>query len=225
MPVRGLWITLLSLASLAAKENEPTTLSMPADGFAAIHTLTLTAGAICRKLDRFDSPEPLAWHTKPAWQALYLEGVPTEKPAPNATACQRAISQRTLVGPLRKGTWQIYGASAKVGKILAYAQRREIKAENGVFLFTVEKAAVLAVEIHHFGNNTGRCREFVPMSLTLKPDQTIVVTLKPLPLQINEGGVCRAMPQTHANATLEIAPGSYKLTGATPQKVTLYAAE
>lgn len=210
---------------MLAEEKE---IPMEKDGFAAVTTLSFSNGQICRKLDTLKSPRPIAWHRKPAWNAVYLgqETESLEGGSVKSQGCQTAIIQRTLVGPLKKGGWKFYGAnSLELEKTVTFTGQRELKSTGEVYAFTLEKPAVLSAEAGRLGNKSGRCREFVPLQLSViagGKTKEIRAELGENPQPPRAGGVCRAMPQTFAHGAIEIAPGSYRIDNKDIKRVTLF---
>lgn len=215
----------LSTSVTLAHEKE---IPMENDGFVLITTHSFSNGQVCRKLDTLRSLQPIAWHLKPAWNSVYL-GNAAESPedtSQKSQSCQTAIIQRTLVGPLKKGSWKLYGPkSVKLEKTVTYSQQRELKRNGEAYAFTIEKPAILSAEAGRFGNTSGRCREFVPLRLSIaESGKTLEIRaeLGENPQPPREGGICRAMPQTSARAAIEIAPGSYRMDNKDIKRVTLF---
>lgn len=198
-----------------------------------VHTLTLTGGKICRKLDRVFLSEGLPWHIRPEWNAIYLTPAANNENIPAPQSCQRSVSQATLIGPLQKGKWQLFGVeSGSLGKHIAFTGRRNIEKNGDAYEFSTDISAVLLAGAHHSGNTTGACREFVPLRLTLaetKSDNTKktirAVLLPPPPPRERNHGVCRALPQTSGQAAIEIPPGNYRLIGEFIRSVEIYTQE
>jgi hypothetical protein len=225
----------ICLFALQAKESEFT---LESDGFAVVETFSLTRGNICRKLDRHVSAIPLAWYTRDEWKAIYLmereakDSKEQEKIAGTSAsaACQIRISRRTIVGPLRKGKWQIYGGnSAMEIKALPFGAALIVKAENSSYAFNTDKPVVIAALVQFYHNLTGGCREYVPLIFTpLKEKSTADLQI----LEVRAGkeyrlgagrGLCRALPQTIGHGAIELQPGNYRLIGADLKRVVVYA--
>ncbi len=217
---------------IAAKESD---FLMENDGFAVIHTFTLTGGKICRKLDRYASPDPVAWNIRSEWNSIHLGPADDTGKNPSVTTglsggCQRGISQSTLVGPLKKGKWKIHSTSSvSIGKTVAFSERREIREEKKQWIFNVEKPAIASVLVYYFSNTTGQCREFVPLIMRVEAgkdaqaENTVHVSPGVLrSIDISRSERCRAMPQTIAEGTLEIMPGKYRVSGNDIKRVSLY---
>lgn len=87
MRMRAFLLFFCSMA-ISAKESDFT---LQADGFAVeLHTFTLTPGQICRKLDRFDFPQPRAWYTRDTDQTIYLV-----EDAPGTATPQKEFSAKS----------------------------------------------------------------------------------------------------------------------------------
>lgn len=211
---------------------QPPAVDLGEDGFVLIHTFTLTGGKICRKLDRILLPEGMPWHIRPEWHAIYLSP-PAVAANLTPAGCQRGISQETLVGPLQKGKWQIFGVEeAVVGQRIAFTHREIIQKQGDAFEFATTMPAVLLAGAHENGNTTGACREFVPMRLEIEKTKTdtgrkmIRARLMPPPVPLESPRqVCRALPQTIAQEAIEIPPGKYRLTGTGLYRVEIYTQE
>jgi hypothetical protein len=199
-----------------AKNN---TVTMTGDGFALVQTLVVTNGRICRKLDRHSAPFPLAWHLKPAWNAIYLE-IP-ELDLIKSTICQQAISQETLVGPLAKGTWQIY-TGARISRIrtATFTGKKEIRPEKGKYTLTTTGGIIAITAGFHGGS--GPCHEYVPLLVSIEGNRIFARMGNPLiPHPIREGS-CRAVSQTHAQGAVNLPAGSYTVEGEHITGVAVY---
>lgn len=220
--------------AISAKEADFT---LQADGFAVIKTYTLTPGEVCRKLNRFDSPQPRAWYTRDADRTIYLpEGAllktaNPEIPLAKSQGCQKGISQKTLVGPLKKGKWRIFGAAATEVKALAYGRAQEVPVVNGSYTFRLEKSAVVTAAIHYYRNIHGGCFEYLPVAFQVDIEKSNadlqVLQARAVERQriVTSHGLCRALPQTIARGAQELPPGNYRLMGEDVKRVTLYLAD
>lgn len=227
---------LLSGISVAAEEPE---LVLEHDGFVVIETLAFTQGAVCRKIERYISPVPLAWYTRDTWHELHLvadKTAPdsaTERAAPkNDNACKWSIIRHTLVGPLKKGKWRLYGPHpSSATKITPFSVAREIKSQNGAYTFSIEKTAIVRVSIRHYGNKNGGCFEylpvvFVPAQHLGTADLTVIDVHSVEERHFSAGhGLCRALPQTIAQGAQELPPGNYRIVGSDVSRVTVYATD
>jgi len=192
---------------------------MTADGFALVRTLTLTNGKICRKLDRISAPYPLAWHLKPAWNAIYLEVAELQQP--QSTICQQAISQETLVGPIAKGTWQIYtGARISGISTMTFTGKKEIRPKKGKYTLTTTGGIIAVTAGFHGGS--GPCHAYVPLVMNIE-DNRILARMgnSPFPQDVH-GSLCRAVSQTHAQGAKFVGAGSYTVEGEHITGVAVY---
>lgn len=225
---------LFCLMAISAKETEFT---LQADGFAVIRTFTLTPGEICRKLDRYESPVQHAWYTKDADQTIYLLEdaslitAASEKSSAKNLGCQREISRKTLVGPLKKDKWRIFGGTTTEVKTFVYSRAQEVSAVNGSYPFKLEKSAVVAVSIHYYRNINGGCYEYLPVEFKVDKEKSNV-DLQVLQARAVERkriatghGLCRALPQTIARGAQQLPAGNYRLVGNDVKRVILYFAE
>ncbi len=222
------------LIAIEAKEADFT---LQADGFAIIKTYTLTSGVICRKLERIDSPQPRAWYTHDTDLTIYLpeESFPVtanpEIPLAKSQGCQKGISQKTLVGPLKKGKWRVFGAAAPEVKVLAYSRAQEVPVVNGSYTFRLDKSAVVTATIHYYRNSHGGCYEYLPLAFQADMEKSNadlqVLQARAVKRQriVTGHGLCRALPQTIARGAQQLPPGNYRLMGEDVKRVTLYLAD
>lgn len=212
--------------------------TLPADGFAVIQTSTLAPGKICRKLDRSESHVPRAWFTKDVEQTIHLIADTPEKSAEwsnseeKTKGCQKRIARKTLVGPLKRGRWKVFGTTetAKIHTV-AYSLAKEIRAENGSYSFRLEEPAILTASMHYYRNVHGGCYEYLPLVFVTDKEKS-TTELQVLEARAVERqrltithGLCRALLQTIAHGAQELPPGNYRFTGREIKRATLYFAE
>lgn len=219
--------TLALIFTLSFAAGQKHEFELPHDGFVVLHSLSLTPGKICRKLERKKADVPLAWHLQTSWNSIQLESVDATDDAKFSGACQAALRQSTLIGPLQKGTWKVFGAaSVAVDKIQPFTRRLDIKPEGKTYSFTTDSTAILKVDAGRMGNTTGECREYLPLKLSIvSGEKTSEIRAEILAPQSRSprGALCRALPQTLAYGAIEIPAGSYRLENRDLTRVTLFA--
>lgn len=232
--ISRLFIIALTTVALFAEDVK---LRVEHDSFVELVTLTFSEGAICRKIDTQDLPYPLRWHLEPAWKQIQFEpekkGVDTLLPPEKQlfSHCQMRISRRTLVGPLTKGEWKVFGIrQGSVVRNFPIKNKIQVPNEKGMFRFEIAKSAIMRATAVRYGNSTGACREYAGLILQeteKNPDTKKILVHIPEPVteKENDRTKCRALPQTIAETAQLLEPGKYEVAGPHLGAVELYGME